>query len=431
MNILIYGNGVSGKALKRLLKSENTCLYDDNEAESECKIEEIDLQALDLVLLSPSVKVDSKLVIECKKLGIPVLSELEYCINRVRDNPVISVTGTNGKTTVSKLIWHILTFNGITSHWVGNCGRPLADELHKIRQDDIIVCETSSFQLEQMTSFKPYVSVLTNLAADHVDYHGSFTDYVNAKKKNFLTQTQACHSVFNADDENCVKLSSESKAQRLFYSVANAESDCFCAEDEVVLKLFGFEQRVVCREIGTMFLHNKSNVLCAFLVCALTGVSVFDCVNALKSFEWERHRLERVCTINNVVFIDDSKATNVHSAVSALNSVNGTVALILGGKDKNCKFDELFEGNANRVHYFCYGETKQRLYETAKRHNVTQIKCCCSLREATTEAYNAVCGAKGGSVLLSPACSSFDMFDNYAHRGNCFAEYVNAIKSEK
>ncbi len=427
-DIIVYGRGKTGQALGKIVQKEGfePVFYDDELGFAKDK----EFQKGDVVLLSPGVKPSAAGVVSAKKAGCSLVGELDYCFPMCKAK-CVSVTGTNGKTTICELIYHVLKFANKQSRLLGNGGVPFSSQVAEASKNEVVVLESSSFQLATAQNFSPYISVLSNVAPDHVDYHGTFESYVRAKMNNFLHQSAKAYSVFNADDEVAVQLSDSSPSLTLYYSVSK-QSNCFYHDECVCLNVFDKTKNFKCPFFKTLAKHNLSNVLCAILVCAILGVDAAECCSAIKSFNFLPHRLQVVGTYNGVTFVDDSKATNVHATVSALQCYeNIPLALIMGGSDKNCTFDDIFKNIRSNVRLICaVGDTAEKIRLTGRKYLV-DVKVCANYKLATMACYTRLKNI-GGVVLMSNACASFDLFDGYAARGDFFAKAVeDLIRAEK
>ena len=425
-DIVIYGRGKTGQSLKKLLKKQgkNAIFYDDSQGFDIS----YNFNPQTTVLLSPGVKPTAKGITLAKKCGAKVLTELEYCFPLCKA-PIVSVTGTNGKTTTCELIYHILKSAGKNAHLLGNGGVPFAERVLECQPQDVVVLESSSFQLNDCANFQPKVSVLTNLAVDHLDYHKSIADYSLAKQNNFVHQSADQFAIFNADDKNAMALAQKCKAHTLFYSVSNSNANCYIVDGNVHLNVFGKNQ--VCKGdvLLKMFKHNQSNCLSAMLACSILGVTLEQSLQAIGTFAFSPHRMQVVANFCGVTFVDDSKGTNVHATVFACQSTQGNVALILGGSQKGYQFDEIFRALPTGIKYVCAtGQTAMDIFHCGKKHGKI-VHVFDNLKECVKASFDAVKHI-GGTVLMSNACASFDKFSGYAERGNHFQQLVEELKIE-
>ncbi len=427
-DIIVYGRGKTGKSLCNMVQAlgYTPITYDDEKGFENDRF----FQKTDTVVLSPGVKPTAFGVTCAKELGAKTVSELDFCFPYCKGR-CVSVTGTNGKTTTCQLIYHILQYAGFPSRLLGNGGVPFSKEVLDVTDKETVVLESSSFQLNESTCFSPYISVVTNVALDHLDYHGDFAGYVKAKCNNFRHQKSDAFAMFNADDELALQISMESGAYTLYYSIHNSNANCFYSDGEVHLNVFGETIICACPYLAELPKHNLSNALCAVLVCFLLGVDVGTACESLPLYKFLPHRLQTVKRFDGVTFIDDSKATNVHATLSALECfANTPLALILGGSDKGCDFGELFENVKSNVKLICaVGETAKKLQNAAKRYFIDVI-ICNDYKDAVSKCYRKM-RTIGGVVLMSNACASFDLFANYEERGKHFAQIVEELCGDK
>ena len=422
-DIIVYGKGKTGQSLIRMLQKlhQNAILYDDatgfdgkGEFNKKC-----------LVLLSPGVPPSAKGLLLARERGANVVGELEFCFPYCKGK-CISVTGTNGKTTTCEMIYHVLQECGKSSRLLGNGGVPISSQVLDVKKDEIVVLESSSFQLLDCENFAPFVSVTTNLAMDHVNYHGSFEQYAKAKQNNFVHQENG-YALFNLDDSGAVELSQSARCEKLFYSVGNSEANCYYDGSNVVLQSDG-RTTVPAQYLSQFAKHNLSNALGAVLACACVGVSPVQAVSALRSYRLLPHRLQQVTTICGVIFVDDSKATNVHATVSALSCFSQNLALVLGGSSKGESYDPIFEAAGKNVKLVvAVGETAVDIQTSGKRYGV-DVKIFDDFKQATNYCFEQMKDT-GGVVLMSNACASFDKFSGYGERGDYFQKAVKEIQS--
>ena len=424
-DIIVYGKGKTGQNLVKMLGKlgKSAVMYDDVSG-FDSKGE---FYSDSLVLLSPGVPPYAEGVQLAKLKGAKTVGELEFCFPYCKGR-CISVTGTNGKTTTCEMIYHILIFCGVKSRLLGNGGVPFSSQVLNIEQNEIVVLESSSFQLADCDSFAPFVSVFTNLAPDHLNYHSSYAEYAKAKVNNFAHQKQG-FAIFNMDDKSVVELSNKCSCSRLFYSLDNAKANCYYDGSNVILQDGKKKIRIDATHFSELTRHNLSNALGAVLASCSVGVSPEQAVKAVESFRFLPHRLEKVATIHGVTFIDDSKATNVAATVSALKCYTDNVALILGGSDKGEYYDAIFEAVQPNVKLItATGKTSSRIIECGKRYGIDVMQFE-DIREATYFSYQAL-KPIGGIVLMSNACASFDKFNGYKERGEYFQKVVAELSGK-
>ncbi len=425
-DIVIYGRGKTGQSLLKLLQKQGkrAIFYDELQGfEAIC-----DFTKDTTVLLSPGVNPSAKGVILARQRGSKIVSELDYCFPLCKA-PCISVTGTNGKTTTCELINHILKNVGKTVHLLGNGGVPFSEKVSDCNPSDVVVLESSSFQLNYCKVFSPNVSLITNLAVDHLDHHKSFGDYALAKQNNFVNQTKNAFAIFNYDDKNAFDLSQKCRCHTLFYSTNNTFANCYIDGKFVYLNTFGNVQKHSSQPLANMYAHNQGNCLGAILACSLFGVTLEQSLGAISTYNFLPHRMQIVAQFRGVTFVDDSKGTNVHATVNACKSVVGNVALILGGSQKGYSFDEIFAGMSPDVRYMCAsGDTAEDIANCGKKYGKT-VHVFNDIKDCVKGCFDAI-KSIGGTVLMSNACASFDKFGSYAERGNYFQRIVEELKIE-
>lgn len=424
--IVIYGRGKTGQGLYKLLQKQGkkAFFFDDDKGFDF----PYQFSKNTTLIVSPGVKPTAKGLLLAKSCGAKIVGELEYCFPLCK-SPCISVTGTNGKTTTCQLIYHVLKNCNKSVYLLGNGGVPFAENVLDCSADDIVVLESSSFQLYHCNNFAPKVSLFTNLAVDHLDYHKNMADYSLAKQNNFLHQQNDHFAIFNADDKNALALSRKSKCNTLFYSTTNVNANCYLHNNNVVLNILGKVQKCSAKTLSQMFVHNQSNCLGAILACAIFGVTLQDCLQAISTFNFPDHRMQVVDSFCRVTFVDDSKGTNVHATVSACKCIKGNLALILGGSQKGYCFDEIFTNLSPLVKYVCAsGQTATDIANCGKKYGKT-VHIFDDLKECVQSSFDVLKNV-GGTVLMSNACASFDKFSGYAQRGNYFRQLVEGLKIE-
>ena len=426
-DIIIYGRGKTGQSLRNMLREmgEESIFYDDITGFDDGG----SFSKNSLVLLSPGVKPDSDGIIAARKAGSKLMSELEYCFPLCKGK-CISVTGTNGKTTTCEMIYHILSQNNLSCSLLGNGGVPLSSRVLQVESDELVVLESSSFQLLNATSFAPYISVFTNLACDHLNYHGSYDSYVLAKINNFIHQRTG-YAIFNADDSNVVELSKSCTCRKLYYSLKSSKANCYYDGNEIILHINDEVTKCHSTITATFARHNLSNALAAVIVAYITGIKIEAALQSLLSYKLLPHRMDTVATVDGVTFVDDSKATNVHATLSALKNYKENLALILGGSDKGEQFDDIFKClSSNVVAVTASGETAGKIAECGEKYGV-QVVVFDDIEQATEYCYKTVVKHGGGVVLMSNACASFDRFDGYEERGEYFCRVVKGLSGDK
>jgi UDP-N-acetylmuramoylalanine--D-glutamate ligase len=380
----------------------------------------------DLIVVSPGVPVDTPELIQVKKFGLPIIGELELAAHYLRGK-VLAITGSNGKTTTTTLCGEILAAAKLPVQVGGNIGVPVIELVDASREDGWSVLEVSSFQLETTYEFHPQIAVILNIPPDHLDRHGSFENYAAAKERIFARQTGDDALVLNADDDAAKSAAARATSRVFWFSRTRVVRQGAFVHDGVILfrasEQAGAEPVLKVADIPLKGAHNVENVLAAVCAARLAGVEAETIRAAVTDFHAVEHRLEFVATINGVDYYNDSKATNVDATVKAIAAFPGGIHLILGGKDKNSDYRQMRGLITERVKtVYTIGAAADKIY--------THIEGAAPIVSAgTLEAAVARAGAAaqpGEIVLLAPACSSFDQFENYEHRGRVFKETVLA-----
>ena len=451
-NIVVVGLGVTGMAVARFLRIRGAAvIVTDMASESDLRSEVRELQALgialelgehrsetfkkaDLIVLSPGVSHTIKPICQARDRGIPVMGEIELA-SRYIQQPVVAVTGTNGKTTTTELLGDMLKCSGLNVFVGGNIGNPLIDYAGGKQDADVIVAEISSFQLDTVETFKPRVGVLLNITADHLDRYPDFETYAASKIRLFENQQVDDIAVLNGSDPLVRSLTKNIKSRKLIYPSPTAdEKGAILNNHSITLHTDSFistasKIRNQCTlDLGGFKLtgrHNLENA-CAAGLAALAAGGLPDAIQGtLNQYRGSAHRMEYVATIDEIDFYNDSKATNVDAVIRAVECFSKPVVLIMGGLDKGGDFKELRDIVPRHVkQLFVMGQASD-LIRTALEDTVSTATVI-SMADAVKQAYRA--GAAGDVVLLSPGCASFDMYDNYGRRGIDFKESVAKLK---
>jgi len=379
----------------------------------------------DLIVVSPGVPADQPQLQRARSLGIPVIGEVELAF-RFLQGKVIAITGSNGKTTTTTLAGEILSKAGKKTLVGGNIGTPVISLAAQSTPDSFVVLEISSFQLETIVQFRPWISAILNITPDHLDRHRTFQNYLDAKARMFENQQASDFAVLNADDPTCVALKDKVKGSLLWFSRKQpVENGAYLKDDQIIFRQNGKEQAVLSRsDIQLKGAHNLENVLSAVCMAMVAGCEPQQVRRAVSEFRAVEHRLELVATINGVTFYNDSKATNVDATVKALESFPGNIHIILGGKDKGSDYsvlNPLLRERVKRVYLIGAASDKIAL----QTQGATSVVRSGILERAVRQAFDAA--QAGDIVLLAPACASFDQFENYEHRGRTFKELVHAL----
>jgi UDP-N-acetylmuramoylalanine--D-glutamate ligase len=378
----------------------------------------------DLIVVSPGVPLDTPVLAQVKAFGLTIIGELELAAQFLKGN-ILAITGSNGKTTTTALTGEILSSAGIETLVGGNIGVPVVDLIPKSTEKSWSVLEVSSFQLESTELFHPQIAVILNITPDHLDRHGSFENYALAKERIFSAQTASDFLVLNAGNARAAAAATRTVAKVYWFSLEQSVVQGAWVQDgQVVFRSAAnapIESILPLKSIPLKGAHNVENVLAAVCAARLAGASAEAIGHAIQNFRAVEHRLEYVATDNGVEYYNDSKATNVDAAAKAIAAFPGCIHLILGGKDKNSNYADLSDLLRKRVKaVYTIGSAAEKI-ETQIRGMVPIVHCE-TLDKAVAAARKA--SHPGDVVLLSPACSSFDQFENYEHRGRVFKELV-------
>ncbi|MBB5347611.1 UDP-N-acetylmuramoyl-L-alanine--D-glutamate ligase [Desulfoprunum benzoelyticum] len=441
MRIAVIGLGLSGRAAVRyLLACGAEVIVSDNRREPEFVAGEggflretgvaweagghrsAFFAGVDMVFVSPGVPLHLPLLQELRGRGVAIVGELAVAAPVLSD-PVIAITGTNGKTTVTTLIGQLLQGAGKNAFVGGNIGTPLFHHLLDETGADAVVLEVSSFQLDTAGSFRPDIALLLNITPDHIDRHGSLAGYSRAKLKIFANQGAADTAIVNGDDPLC-RQALAAIAGRVLLFGHTADCQARIKGDRILLawpevESYDLAGSRLANAIGLM------NAAAAILAARAAGCSRDDILAGLLAFQPLRHRVEEVAQIDGITYYDDSKATNTGAVLAALAQVAGKVVLIAGGRDKGEDYALLQEGVRNKARrVILIGEAADQI--AAALVGTAPLDRAATMEEAVGKAQAAA--RPGDAVLLSPACASFDMFTSYAHRGDVFAAAVRGLK---
>ncbi|UCD77644.1 MAG: UDP-N-acetylmuramoyl-L-alanine--D-glutamate ligase [Desulfobacterales bacterium] len=470
--IVVAGLGKTGVAVARFLKNRRAAVVvTDMAPENKLASQVQEIQAMgipmelgghrtetftaaDLIVLSPGVSHMIEPVIQARQRAIPVMGEVELASRYIR-RPIVAVTGTNGKTTTTELLGDMLERSGLNVFVGGNIGNPLIDYVDGEQQADVIVAEVSSFQLDTIESFRARVGVLLNITADHLDRYPNFAAYAASKMRLFENQQAGDFAVLNGSDPLIRSLTGDIKARKLIYPNPAADEEgailnnhhITLHSDELSSKaaksrnlksgspagrrLFRAGGRnPISLNLANIKLrgrHNLENACAAGLAAMAVGARPQSIQDTLDHFKGSAHRLEYVDVINDVEFFNDSKATNVNAVMRALECFDSPVVLIMGGLDKGGNFKELREVVSRHTQkLIVIGRAADLIHESLK--DITATSSADSMADAVNQAYST-CNP-GDVVLLSPGCASFDMYDNYAQRGDDFRKAVEKLKSQ-
>ena len=445
-NILVYGTGISGvaavKALNKLGKK--IFIFDDKKSLEDIlgiqeikdikfkffnNIKEIDFLEIDLIIKSPSVPLDSNLIVEANFRNIPVVSDLELAY-RLTDKDFIVITGTNGKTTTTTLVHKIISDNDFKAGLTGNIGSGILMDV--LEDKDLYVVESSSYQLSSINSFKPKIAVITNITPDHLNWHGNFENYINAKLNIFKNQDENDYVVLNYEDKVIKDNLEKIKSKIIFFSSKRKLSEgIFINGEEIQYKRNDKATNVInLKDIKIPGRHNLENIMAAIGVSVALDLNLDRVKESIQGFKGVEHRLELVDSkLDNVLFFNDSKGTNPDSTIKAVEALKENIIIILGGYNKNSSFDDLVKIFKGKVKYaVLFGETKKVIKETLIRKGFSNYTMVENLEEAVKKAYEV--STSDDKILLSPACASWDMYSSFEERGKHFKEIIKLIEKD-
>ncbi len=453
MNYTVIGAGRSGLSAALLAKEmgHNVFLTESKDKEeymdaftklSEAGIEcefygntERALEGCECIITSPGVPPAAWIIKEAENRGIRIIGELEFARSLCPDNPMIAITGTNGKTTTTTLIAYILNNAGKKAIALGNIGTPLSAYVRDLTPDTILVAEVSSFQLDRIETFRPDVAIILNITPDHISYHGSYENYKLAKYKISAYQNEKNLLILNCDDEETLGAKADTKAKVAGFSMSPVDWGICSIDNRLVFRnKTGDSERekhkeeevlMLIDEIRIPGLHNVYNSMAAALAARAFEITNENIRDSLMSFQGVEHRLEKVRTVDGIEYINDSKATNINATWYALSSYKNPIVWIAGGRGDNNDYsalDSLVQKNVKAI--VAIGEEADSIFN----HFCLTTRCS---KEPSLE--NAVLKAReyaeeGDIVLFTPACKSFDMFMNYEHRGEVFKDIVQSLK---
>jgi UDP-N-acetylmuramoylalanine--D-glutamate ligase len=386
------------------------------------------LKGVDLIVVSPGVSMDIEPLVQARRKGIPVLSEVELAFRFLR-RPLVAVTGTNGKTTTTTLIGEMLRASGKSVFVGGNIGNPLIDYVGTPQREEWVVAEISSFQLEGIVKFHPAIGVLLNITEDHLDRYSDFQEYIRAKARIFENQGKEDTALLNADDPLTFQFAHRVESQVLLFSAQRpVPVGSFLEKGAIFYQgMDGRRTRYDLSRLKIQGAHNLENLMAAIAVGHICGCPPEVLQKVIDEFRGLEHRLEWVRDIDGVGFFNDSKGTNVGAVVKSLMSFQRPIILIAGGRDKGGDYSPLTNLIAERVKGMALiGEARERI--GGALGGLTETVKWNTLEEAVHWAFSQA--RSGDVVLLSPACSSFDMFENYQERGKRFKAIVKELKEK-
>ena len=380
----------------------------------------------DLMVVSPGVPNDAPVLTSARVKGIKLISEMELAFQNCKGT-VIAITGTNGKTTTTSLCGHVFNHCDVNAFVAGNIGVAFSEVALDVQENEFVALEVSSFQLDLVDEFKPKVAMILNITPDHLNrYENSFDKYAESKQNIYKKQDKGDYLILNKDDEGVVKYLKDHKSKSFYFSLnEKVENGCFREANRIHFSEKN-KEKFICSvsDVKLKGEHNLANAMAVVCAAKFFDLDNKKIIKALQTFEGVEHRLEIVREIDGVKFINDSKATNVDSVWYALHSFDEPVFLILGGQDKGNDYNQIKELVVEKVKkIYAIGSSAEKIFNFFHRDVKVEIKD--SLEDVVISAMNEA--RKGDVVLLSPACASFDMFDNYEHRGKVFKEAVRTL----
>jgi len=388
---------------------------------------EAEILSADLVMKSPGIPDSASIIVKLKESGIKVISEIEFASKFTKAN-IIGITGSNGKTTVATMLYQLLKDGGLEVALGGNIGDSFAKEV-AAKDFENYVLELSSFQLDGIEEFAPHISILTNLSPDHLDrYDNDYSKYIDSKFRITMNQTANDYFIYDADDEKIQEWLSKHtiKPQLLPFSLKKQlKKGAFIKNKEIIITIDNTKFTMPIAKLGLQGQHNIKNAMAASTASKLLNIRKETIRRSLENFQGVEHRLENVLKINNVKYINDSKGTNVNATYYALDSMETQTVWIVGGVDKGNDYSELFSLVNEKVKaIICLGLDNDKIV-SAFGNVVDMMVETHSMKDAVQVAYRL--SEKGDSVLLSPACASFDLFEDYEDRGRQFKEAVRNL----
>lgn len=437
-NILILGMARSGTSIAKLLaKYNNKIVITDLKEQKEEIVKELEAlnikiiisnhqeelvnDSFDYVIKNPAIRRDNAAVIKAKGLGIPVINEIEASYYFLpKDVKIITITGSNGKTTTTTMVYELLKHSSHTVHVGGNIGIPLSSFVEDIKPNDILVLEISDHQLCDMYHFKSDISVLTNLSETHIDFHGSYEIYKQTKKKIFNHHTEKDIAILNKSNIDVMNLTKDIEDQKIYFSSTEV-ADAYLKNNQII---YNGKAILDCKDIRVKGNHNYENIMVAIIIAKMFSITNEQIKDFFSKFVGVEHRIEYVKTVNGRQFYNDSKSTNNTATITALKSFKDPTILLMGGLDRNISFDEISHYLNHVKAIICFGETKYKLEEFAKK-NHKEVFVVNTLTEATKKAYEI--SNQGDIILLSPACASWDQYPDFETRGNEFKTIINHL----
>lgn len=377
----------------------------------------------DILVISPGIPIDNPLPVAFRKQGKSIIGEEELGALFLRAT-AIAVTGTNGKTTTVSMMNSVLENAGLNSVVCGNIGNPLVGEVERLDFNDYAVIEISSFQLETLSSLRPHIAVITNISEDHLNRHYNMENYVYLKNKLLRNLRESEYAVLNYDDEIVRNFNKTTKAKTVYFSMRGKIDGAYYENGSVYFK---DEKYFDVKDMTLTGAHNVYNALVCVAAANILGIDKSKTAEAICAFKGVKHRIQTLCKINGITYVDDSKGTNVDATIKAVKTMTEPTVILLGGKDKGYDYEPLFSSiiESKIVHAVLYGENRIKLLNAAVKAHFVNFSLCCEFEPAVRLA--RYIAKPGQTVLLSPASSSFDSFSNYEERGDAFKKIVEGM----
>lgn len=443
--VLVLGLGITGlSTVKALNHLGARIIVSDSKSKSDLKEffngigdivvekylgnDDLPLETIDLIIKSPGISPGVKILGEAREKNIEVITDIELAYRISKTNNIVAITGTNGKTTATTLVGEIFKEAKYNTYLAGNIGIGILENMIHSKEDDVFIIEASSFQLENTVFFKPKVSLILNITPDHLDWHKSFRNYIQSKRKVLRNQYEDDFTILNYDNELVRQMGDEIYSKIIWFSEKHElDNGVFIQGDNIVIKEGKELIKVLPHKSLNLVLEN---VLGSIGIAWAMGIDVEIIRKVLSEFKGLEHRIEYVKSIDGISFYNDSKGTNPDSTIKAIEVVNGPIILIAGGYDKGSEYDELIQGFNGKVKdLILFGETKEKIKESGEKYNFENIHLVENMKEAVELAYNL--GKEEDNVLLSPACASWGMYSNFEERGIDFKNIVSRLGEEK
>ncbi len=446
--VLVLGLGISGlSTVKALHKLGAQIIVSDSKKEEELRdffdktrdiyvekhlnTNDIPLEDIDLIIKSPGILPTTPILLKAQERNIEVITDIELAYRVSPTDKIVAITGTNGKTTTTTLIGEVFRKANYNTYVAGNIGVGILWDMVNAKKEDVFIIEVSSFQLENTVYFKPKVSLITNITPDHLNWHGSLDNYILAKKKVFKNGDNTDYTVLNYDDKTLREMENDINSNIIWFSVNDKlDNGVFIEGDYIVLKDGeNFNKVLPYKELKILGKHNLENALGAVAVCFAMGIDLRVIGEVLREFKGVEHRIEYVKTIDGISFYNDSKGTNSDSTIKAIEALEAPIVLIAGGYDKGVEFDDLIQAFDGKIkELILLGATREKIKETALRYGFNNIHLVENMKEAVSLAYEL--GEEKDNILLSPACASWGMYNNFEERGQDFKNAVYGLKED-